>query len=63
MRQTNPILKSENGCDNLKEKGGISMCDLELLELAQNAGFHAAVISAADVPVDGAYRKFCEDNL
>ena len=39
------------------------MTDRELLELAEAEGFHAAIIPAKDVPVDGAFRKFCEDNL
>ena len=39
------------------------MTDKELLELAEAEGFHAAIIAAKDVPVDGKFRKFCEDNL
>ena len=39
------------------------MTDNELIKLAEQAGFHAALISAQDIPVDGAFRKFCEDNL
>lgn len=39
------------------------MTDLELIKLAEEAGFHAAVISAKEIPVDGTFRKFCEDNL
>lgn len=39
------------------------MTDMELINLAEDAGFHAAVISAKDIPVDGSFRKFCEDNL
>ena len=39
------------------------MTDMELIKLAEEAGFHAAVIPAKDIPVDGSFRKFCEDNL
>ena len=39
------------------------MTDMELIRLAEEEGFRAAVICAKDVPVDGAFRKFCEDNL
>ena len=39
------------------------MTDLELVQLAREAGFLAAMIPAKDVPVDGSFRKFCEDNL
>lgn len=39
------------------------MTDMELIKLAEEAGFHAAVLPARDIPVDGTYRKFCEDNL
>lgn len=39
------------------------MTDFELIELAKEAGFRAAVLPAKNVPVDGAFRKFCEDNL
>lgn len=39
------------------------MDDFELLKMAEEAGFHAAIISAKDIPVDGSFRKFCEDNL
>ena len=39
------------------------MTDLELIKLAESNGFQAAVISAKDIPVDGSFRKFCEDNL
>ena len=39
------------------------MTDLELIKLAETAGFHAAVLPAKEIPVDGAFRKFCEDNL
>ena len=39
------------------------MTDMELLTLAKEAGFHAAVLRAKDIPTDGIYRKYCEDNL
>ena len=38
------------------------MDDKELTELARQAGFSAAVISADRVPVDGNFRAFCEEN-
>ena len=37
--------------------------DEKLLELARDEGFYAAVIPAADVPVDPKFREFCEQNL
>ena len=37
--------------------------DEKLLELAREEGFYAAVIPAADVPVDPKFREFCEQNL
>ena len=36
---------------------------MELIKLAEEAGFLAAVLPAKDIPVDGSFRKFCEDNL
>ena len=39
------------------------MTDMELIMLAEEAGFRAAVIPAKEIPVDGSFRKFCEDNL
>ena len=39
------------------------MTDMELIQLAEEMGFHAAMISAKEIPVDGSFRKFCEDNL
>ena len=39
------------------------MTDMELIKLAEDMGFRAAVIAAKDIPVDGSFRKFCEDNL
>lgn len=41
----------------------MTVTDMELIEIAEEAGFHAAVIPAKDIPVDGTFRKFCEDNL
>ena len=41
----------------------MTMTDMQLIKLAEEEGFHAAVISAKDIPVDGSFRKFCEDNL
>ena len=38
------------------------MTDMELIKLAEEAGFRAAVIPAKEIPVDGSFRKFCEDN-
>ena len=39
------------------------MTDTERIRLAEEAGFCAAVIPAKEIPVDGAFRRFCEDNL
>ena len=39
------------------------MKDTDILKLAGKMGFHSAVISAKDIPVNGSFRKFCEDNL
>ena len=39
------------------------MTDQELIKLAEDEGFHAAMIMPKDIPVDGKFRKFCEDNL
>ena len=38
------------------------MTDSELIKMAEKAGFHAAVIDTKDIPVDGSFRKFCEEN-
>lgn len=46
-----------------KNERVVCVTDLELLKLAESEGFSAAVIATADVPVDGKFRKFCEDNL
>ena len=46
-----------------KEKGVMIMTDMELIKLAEEEGFRAAVISAKEIQVDGSFRKFCEDNL
>jgi len=39
------------------------MNDVDLVQRAEEAGFHAAMVSAREIPVDGSFRKFCEDNL
>ena len=39
------------------------MTDMDLIKLAEEAGFLAAVLPAKEIPVDGSFRKFCEDNL
>ena len=39
------------------------MTDMELIKLAEDAGFLAAMLPAKEIPVDGSFRKFCEDNL
>ena len=41
----------------------MTMMNFELIKLAEEEGFRAAVISAKEIPVDGSFRKFCEDNL
>ncbi len=38
------------------------MTDLKLLLLARNAGFEAALLPAEQVPMDGKFRPFCEEN-
>lgn len=38
------------------------MTDLELIALAGEEGFDAAVIDTAQVPVDARFRPFCEEN-
>ena len=38
------------------------MEEKKLLELAREAGFEAAVLDAAQVPTDGKFRPFCEEN-
>lgn len=38
------------------------MADLELVDLAEKAGFAAAVIPAENVPVNSGFRVFCEEN-
>ena len=37
--------------------------DKKLLNLAKEEGFYAAIIPAADVPIDPKFRDFCEQNL
>ena len=39
------------------------MTDMQLLQMAEKEGFRGAVLSAKEIPVDGTFRKFCEDNL
>ena len=39
------------------------MTKTDLITMAKEAGFHAAIIPAKDIPVNGEFRKFCEDNL
>ena len=39
------------------------MTDAKLIGMAEKMGFHAALIPAREIPVDGSFRKFCEDNL
>ena len=41
----------------------MNMTEMELIKLAEEGGFCAAAISAKDIPVNGTFRKFCEDNL
>ena len=38
------------------------MTEMDLIKLAEEAGFLAAVLPAKEIPVDGSFRKFCEDN-
>ena len=38
------------------------MNDKELLQWAQEAGFNAAIIPTKDIPVNGVFRKYCEEN-
>lgn len=39
------------------------MTEMDLIKLAEEAGFLAAVLPAKEIPVDSSFRKFCEDNL
>lgn len=39
------------------------MTDAKLLELALEEGFAAALIDPEEVPIDGKFRAFCEENL
>ena len=39
------------------------MTDPELIKLAENAGFHGAILPAKEICVDGSFRRFCEENL
>lgn len=47
----------------IARKGVRQMTDMELIKLAESQGFSAAVIDVRDVPVDGKFRPFCEENL
>lgn len=38
------------------------MTDMELIRLAEEEGFFAAMITPEDIPVDGKFRRFCEEN-
>lgn len=38
------------------------MTDLELLEMARAEGFNAAMIEPENIPVNSAFRAFCEEN-
>ena len=38
------------------------MQENELLKLAGRFGFEAAVLPASEVPTDGKFRHFCEEN-
>ena len=35
----------------------------KLLELAREEGFRAALLDPQEIPVDGKFRAFCEENL
>lgn len=39
------------------------MTDIELLDMAADEGFFAAVIAPEEIPVSGKFRRFCEENL
>lgn len=39
------------------------MNEFELIRMAEKMGFRAAVIASKEIPVDGSFRKFCEENL
>ena len=39
------------------------MTDMDLIKQAEEAGFLAAILPVKEIPVDGSFRKFCEDNL
>ena len=38
------------------------MTEQEILKMAADAGFSAALIPTAEIPVDAKYRAFCEEN-
>lgn len=39
------------------------MTDVEILELAKETGFRTAMLDPREIPVDGKFRAFCEENL
>ena len=39
------------------------MTNKDLIKQAEEAGFLAAILPVKEIPVDGSFRKFCEDNL
>ena len=53
-------LKDVRSIDSIR--GAIKMNDKELLQWAQEAGFNAAIIPTKDIPVNGVFRKYCEEN-
>lgn len=44
-------------------KEGKAVMEQELIALAEEEGFLVSLIPAADVPVNGEFRKFCKENL
>lgn len=39
------------------------MNDRQIMELARESGFRAAMIPTKEIVIDGSFRKYCEDNL
>ena len=39
------------------------MTEMKILDLAKEAGFRAAMLDPQQIPVDGKFRAFCEENL
>ena len=39
------------------------MCEKQILDLAREAGFFPALCDTADIPVEYAFRRYCEENL